>query len=250
MEALQLDFADACDSFLWFSAKDGWVNDLDGSMDLLMKLQPKTYEFKTEEFPNMTLRDGQQYGFIAQEIEQVFPTLVKESLQPAEKLDEEVIGEDIEFKAVDYISLIPVMVAGMQEQHEVIEAQNAELEYLHAELQAIKEELAASAGNNAEGRIGAGTDVLANDDVAVLYQNDPNPFMDRTVIRYSLPETTQTATMLLFDLQGTQIAKYPLEINPEGKLTLDAGAMKPGMYIYAMIADGKQIDSKRMILTN
>jgi len=32
-------------------------------------------------------------------------------------------------------------------------------------------------------------------------------------------------------------------------LTIEASEFTPGMYIYSLIADGKEIDSKRMIVT-
>ena len=36
----------------------------------------------------------------------------------------------------------------------------------------------------------------------------------------------------------------------EGSILIDGGELDPGMYIYAMIADGKVIDTKQMILTD
>jgi len=32
-------------------------------------------------------------------------------------------------------------------------------------------------------------------------------------------------------------------------LTIEAAELAPGMYIYSLIADGKEVDSKRMIVT-
>jgi hypothetical protein len=36
----------------------------------------------------------------------------------------------------------------------------------------------------------------------------------------------------------------------EGAWVLDGSQLHSGMYIYALIADGKEVDVKRMILTN
>lgn len=43
-----------------------------------------------------------------------------------------------------------------------------------------------------------------------------------------------------------------IDISERGSIScaLDASALQPGMYIYALIADGTEIDSKRMILTD
>ena len=42
-------------------------------------------------------------------------------------------GEEFDFKAVNYIGLIPVLIKGIQEQQAMIEALNARLEQLEAE---------------------------------------------------------------------------------------------------------------------
>lgn len=34
-----------------------------------------------------------------------------------------------------------------------------------------------------------------------------------------------------------------------GAILINGGAFKAGMYMYSLIADGKEIDTKRMILT-
>lgn len=81
-----------------------------------------------------------------------------------------------------------------------------------------------------------------------LYQNAPNPFTGETVIRYDLPETVSQAAIYIYDMQGKQIKS--LEASPsEGSVTLQGSDLPAGMYIYALIADGREIDSKRMILT-
>lgn len=35
----------------------------------------------------------------------------------------------------------------------------------------------------------------------------------------------------------------------EASITIDGGSLNAGMYLYALIADGKVVDTKRMILT-
>ena len=35
----------------------------------------------------------------------------------------------------------------------------------------------------------------------------------------------------------------------KGELRLDAGELSAGIYIYSLLVDGQEIDSKRMILT-
>jgi hypothetical protein len=69
-----------------------------------------------------------QTGFIAQELEKVFPHLVKdEILQPAEGRASQ------SSKGANYIGLVPILTKALQEQNE-------EIEKLKEELKAHKEE--------------------------------------------------------------------------------------------------------------
>jgi hypothetical protein len=52
---------------------------------------------------------------------------------------------------------------------------------------------------------------------------------------------------LIFSFQGAPVGSYPLDQRGEGSLTLGSGVLQPGMYFYALIANGKEIDIKRMI---
>ena len=96
----------------------------------LMQLAPKSYYFRTSpEYAHMGLPSTMQYGLIAQEVEAVFPELVRTEVQPPPVDDEgEEIGVSIDFKSVDYMKLIPLLVAALQEQQRRIEALEAALQ--------------------------------------------------------------------------------------------------------------------------
>ena len=49
------------------------INPVSNMMERIMKLKPSTYNYKTEEFKEMQLPEGNQIGLIAQELEEVFP---------------------------------------------------------------------------------------------------------------------------------------------------------------------------------
>ena len=57
------------------------------------------------------------------------------------------------------------------------------------------------------------------------------------------------AKIVVYDMSGTQLKSYQLHHNGEGSLIINGGEYKAGMYIYVLIANGKAIDSKQMILT-
>ncbi|MEL7145839.1 MAG: tail fiber domain-containing protein, partial [Bacteroidota bacterium] len=79
----------------------------------LMELNPSTYLYKNTE--ELQFTKGTQYGFLAQEVEAVFPDLVRDVEQPVyDGLDEAgnpkiVEGESLKFKSINYIGLIPVL---------------------------------------------------------------------------------------------------------------------------------------------
>jgi len=81
-----------------------------------------------------------------------------------------------------------------------------------------------------------------------LAQNTPNPFSSSTVINYSIAPGVRSAQMMLFDMNGKWVDTYSLSVDSD-RLTLEASTLQPGMYIYTLVCDNREIDSKRMILT-
>ena len=122
------------------------VEALDGErvLDRVLALEPKQYRYKLDAVgQRMGFSDGERFGFIAQELEQVFPELVSEQMHtlpaveaPSEPWDgagpspEPVIEqaeEEVAYKAVNYVDLIPVLVGAIQEQQSFLTAQQAEI---------------------------------------------------------------------------------------------------------------------------
>ena len=83
---------------------------------------------------------------------------------------------------------------------------------------------------------------------AVLYQNTPNPFDKSTVIRYVLPEGIQHAGIIIYNMNGEQLMAYD-NLQGSRQLEINGHILKAGIYLYSLIADGKEVDTKRMILT-
>ncbi|MFH0756226.1 MAG: T9SS type A sorting domain-containing protein [Bacteroidota bacterium] len=53
----------------------------------------------------------------------------------------------------------------------------------------------------------------------------------------------------IYDLQGKQIRSMHLDQTEMGEIVVPASEFNPGIYIYNLIVDGFEIDSKRMVLT-
>lgn len=163
---------------------------------------------KENYFSKDTDFDRKHYGFIAQEVQKLFPNLVKE--------DEE------GYLSMNYIEIIPLLVQAV---HELSNQVNALQQGSVKHTQQMRGEQ------------------------AILYQNNPNPFSIDTKIDYKLPESTQNATLYIYNMNGLQVAEYPIHSMGEGSIVVTARHLDAGMYLYSLIADGQVIDTKRMILT-
>jgi len=95
------------------------------------------------------------------------------------------------------------------------------------------------------------TDIFTveSDQPAVLYQNAPNPFSQSTEIKYYLPAPVNAAFLCIYDLYGRQLKQIRLSQRGSGSQIISGAEFSAGIYLYALIADGKEIDVKRMILT-
>ncbi|MBX7227406.1 MAG: T9SS type A sorting domain-containing protein [Chitinophagales bacterium] len=85
---------------------------------------------------------------------------------------------------------------------------------------------------------------------ALLYQNTPNPFEESTKIDFFIPEESKSASIIIYNLQGNQLMKFDISERNNASISINGKELTAGMYIYSLIIDGKEIDSKRMILTN
>lgn len=85
--------------------------------------------------------------------------------------------------------------------------------------------------------------------VAQLFQNTPNPFNQDTKIVCYIPDSTGKAVLNIYNLQGMQIKSIKLKGTGNISSTLSASEFHPGMYLYTLIIDNKEIDTKKMIIT-
>lgn len=85
--------------------------------------------------------------------------------------------------------------------------------------------------------------------MARLEQNAPNPFNNATLIRYNIPADVQNAQITITDIKGTTLKAIPLNNKGTGQVSIAAGTLMSGTYIYSLVVDGKKIDSKQMVLT-
>jgi hypothetical protein len=88
---------------------------------------------------------------------------------------------------------------------------------------------------------------LSNSDKIVLNQNEPNPFKDKTAIRYSIPDDVKQAEIIFFDNNGSVIKSILIETRGVGQLEVYSSNLSAGTYSYSLVADGISIDTKKMV---
>jgi hypothetical protein len=106
------------------------IQPLENAVDKLMKLDIKTYYFK-QDYTELNLPTTMQYGFTAQNLEGVFPELIKINPVKGEE-------QSIEFKAVNYMGMIPILTEAIQEQQKEIESKDAKIDDLQQQLNDLK----------------------------------------------------------------------------------------------------------------
>ena len=198
------------------------------ALEKILLLNPVSYKYN--DVKGMNLPQTLQHGFISQEIAEVFPELTKDINQPI--FDENGgVKSEVSFKALNYVGLISVLTAAVQE--------------LNTELTQVRQDLEEYKANDA-----VRSQIIQNSSSVNGYsieQNVPNPFSDRTSIRFQLAPGVETATLSIFNLNGAFVRDYQLNGNA-GEVEILASEIGKGMYIYSLNQNGQEIISKRMII--
>jgi hypothetical protein len=102
------------------------IQPVSDAIKIIEQLKPSKYDYRTTEYKQMQLPEGQQYGLIADELKLVLPALVKSATQPAQYENNDdrngrVISAEVKFEAVNYTALIPILIGAIQEQQVMIE---------------------------------------------------------------------------------------------------------------------------------
>ena len=195
-------------------------------MDMnVVKYRLKNYEVNVDDsvkrphyaFDNDNpLLKSDHYGLIAQELKELYPELVVEN------------GDG--YLSVNYTELIPILIKSVQE----LKAKVDELE--------INSEMSPKRDNQ-------GVDYGLPTLQAALYQNDPNPFTENTIVKCLIPREVSNAALYIYDMNGRQIDSIIIAERGDISLTIEGSSLDAGIYLYSLITDGVVVDTKRMILT-
>ena len=162
------------------------------------------------------IEQKKHYAITIEQLEEVFPELVYEEKDGS--------------KRINYMEMIPLLVQSINELQAQINVLTAKEE--------VKKAPAVSA-------VGADPMLACT---ATLYQNTPNPFNERTEIRFSLPDDTQNANICIFDMSGKMLRQIPVTSSMQS-ITINGYELAAGMYLYSLVVGGQEVDTKRMIIT-
>ncbi len=198
------------------------IKPMPAMLDKINQLKPSVFQFKNT-------RDTQQHtGFIAQEVLNIFPDLVKHNVNAERKLD---------LYTIDYSGFGVIAIKGIQELAPVIEEQKKEIDTLKdqiLQLQTIVRIL---------------SDKITNMPMATsnasLQQNQPNPFNKNTIIRYTVPQGSK-GQINIYDQTGKIIKTFTA--NESGQSDLNGSGLTSGTYTYTLLVNGKVMGSKQMVV--
>jgi hypothetical protein len=185
----------------------------------LYSLKSKSYKFDDSKLSQFGITSDEStkrehFGFLAQDIQKVYPELVYE--------------DSLGSLSIDYIGMIPILLESIKS--------------LKLEVDALKSQINIDSKNKSAG-------ISTNLSGATLSQNVPNPFNENTTIGFFLPTTVQSALLCVYDMQGKQIKSINVTDREAGNVVIHASELQPGMYYYSLIADGNIIGTEKMILT-
>lgn len=215
------------------------VRNLEGAGERLFELTPVSYRLATGP-QTMGEIDGKlseeaisdavaqeslsvpEYGFMAQEVREIFPDLVTER-------EDGVL-------MVDYQGMIPLLVDAVSTLRRQVRTQQETIDRLTGDVVVKRQNAPAK---NALGLLTENT----------LGQNRPNPTTGATVIDLSLESCVGEAFVAFYDLTGQQLRRYDISERGVCQLSIGAGEFTPGVYLYILVADGQEVQSRRMIVS-
>lgn len=180
------------------------------------------------------MKPVRQTGFVAQEVEAV----VKKVGYVFSGV--ELPKNENDHYNIRYAEFVVPLVKAMQELADKVESHEKIVEDQQKKIGLLVNQLK-KYGVNTE-------DIIPTDEVE-LFQNNPNPFTLDTEIKMILPETALRAKIIVYNLEGKQLMDLPVQERGDVSIKIRAKELNEGMYLYALIVDGKIVDTKRMILT-
>jgi len=200
------------------------IQTLSSGLNSILNLRSVSYQWKSPDAENNMLtnssdsttlasgpeEEGIQYGFLAQEVENVIPDIVK--------------TDDSGHKMVNYTAIIPLLVQSVQELKAIVDIQNQKIEQLMQSYQNKNLQ-------NIDGR-------------NKIVSCSPNPSSGEVMIKTSLAEDVKSAYIIIRNLSGNEEKRMLVS---DSLLTTDISNLDSGIHIVSLIVNGCLCDSSRLI---
>lgn len=214
------------------------------AMDVINKLQPVKYFFKDDVYFPEAGADGkpvkrnfdkeEQIGFIAQELEQVLPNMVRTDKNG--------------FKAVNYTQLFGVLTQGMKEQDVKINSLETQNKELMEKLDAVNALLSSQKPNSNIADAATTVDAAKIKMNGAISSVSPNPFSSSTTINYIIPENYKQANLSVVSESGIQSANVSIRESGKGFFVFAGETLKPGSYYCYLTVNGVIVDYQKIVL--
>jgi hypothetical protein len=218
------------------------VKPLSSALDKVMKIGVHSYSFKPE-YSYMNLSQGKQYGYLAQNLAGIFPELVQNTADKTKDLKKPFL-----YKTVNYIGMVPILTKALQEEHEQRLKTEEQVNMLKADNEILKKrlediELAISRLSLSQ-QTYTGAEAIAK-----LDQNSPNPFNRKSIITCTIPSSAKTAIIVVYAIDGKAVKTFNNLSKGVNRIEMGANIFAAGTYTYVLRVDGKQIESRQMVIT-
>ena len=222
-------------------------------------LSPVKYNFTNANVPQLNFKSNTDYGFIAQQLETVYPELV-DTVRVEATYDSlgVVVNATKVLKTVNYKAMSALLVRSIQEQQLTIDSlrnahtkQDSINQLVQQQLAALASQINTCCANKTARNTNTTIDQLdielSDKDAIVLNQNVPNPFAEQTTITFNVPASVVKAQLIFYNTNGQVIQTVDIKTRGKGKVNVFAADLSTGLYHYTLVADGKVADSKKMV---
>ena len=204
------------------------IKPVKNALNIVNQLNGVTYNYRTDEYPDLNLREGIQYGFLAQDVQKVMPEATQAGVNTEGATDDYII--------MNYDMIIPVLTEAIKLQQTEIEEQRSEIELLKSEMAELRNLIRGDRSNS-----------TGTADRATLGQNRPNPTNGLTTVDYSLEADMDNAQLVVYNAAGVAVKNLPLRDN-RGSVDIDTNELAAGVYFYTIENNGKSLARQKMVV--
>ena len=221
----------------------------DSALAKVRALNGVYYDWDIVNNPGHNFEASHQVGFIAQQVASILPEAVR--------------IDSNGYYGVEYMKIIPLLTNAINQLDSLNTVKDATISNLENRLTALEQIVNGCCNmnggeggmrsnpnnNNFRGNVTQTEIELVNTNTIILNQNVPNPFEEKTLIGYYIPESVKEAQILFYNELGVVLKTVDIREKGKGQVTVYASNLSSGIYTYTLLADGKVIDTKKMVCT-